>query len=496
MAVIKGLERATVDPVVGDAMLDHLRFRAEVDYIILQITLQRASHVSALRRALGIPYVRPVDPGLGGAAHTFKLTINNPESWARVTALVRRLDGTHGVVVPVRVVKMEISLDAYAAEGHADLLPHMVARFFRFSARHCATDSRTATHKGSGTGAALAVPDSLLRRIREGKTLYIGGKRDDRMQRFYLKTTDRKVTLPQHEHRARMELTLQGGALPVETLQEAESFELQRLRDWFMFRRLRDNHAEQPVVVQVLAERAGVLGTREKRPGRVLYHRLTCADTRLNRRAYDALRGLTTRMGHAEMSELTSAPVPLKSPPSPYNYIQQGRDCPDDAAGRPAEVGTRSTAQVGAVPDAAAVCRHSDQVDVAALGDAEDNRGNSTGVVVGLIANHERDGLLSVDVRQSCRHLDDVASLEAPELHQDACPAGLPELDAVHQGDLGAGREERLSDLEAVELIQQVLDGFRDVDRLDHHGEVPVPSVGVDGAVREVPDEIHFWSRS
>ena len=136
---------------------------------------------------------------------------------------------------------------------------------------------------------------TLVRRLHEGFTLYVGDKDADTSQRFYVKTTDGGRTLPPEECRARMEVTLAGAALPFASLQDAADFRFETLSCWFRFRKLHTDAATWTPVKRAVASRQVVIGTREKR-GRRLYSANTQADTKLNERVRNALRDLTRRM--------------------------------------------------------------------------------------------------------------------------------------------------------------------------------------------------------
>lgn len=151
------------------------------------------------------------------------------------------------------------------------------------------------------TGDTEGLPSQAYarRKIAAGRVIAIGNKTDPTSQRIYFKTTDHngKPIEDTREHRARIEVTLQGEALPMTTLEDWEGYSFKGLAEFFKFRVLKDG---LDPTIKAAAEYPARIGKREKRNrregGTRLYAKQTRADTALNRKAYDALRELTRRM--------------------------------------------------------------------------------------------------------------------------------------------------------------------------------------------------------
>lgn len=148
---------------------------------------------------------------------------------------------------------------------------------------------------------------SLIRHIHEGWQLGIGNRSDDYYQHIYFKTKDKggELALDPKDYRARIEITLQGAALPLQPLDAWEGFRFESLTDWFRFRKMKDDltptekqYADRMVQIgeKAIRNRAGG-GTR-------LHGKMTRADVLLNDRAKGALRRLSDWWEKAPLAEI------------------------------------------------------------------------------------------------------------------------------------------------------------------------------------------------
>jgi hypothetical protein len=149
-------------------------------------------------------------------------------------------------------------------------------------------------------------PEKARRMLAGGREIIIGNKTDELSQRIYFKTTDKGgVPLEDEDmHRARVEITVQGGALPFKSWGEWASFRFERkennLSRFFTFRKDRNLNSLSPLH-RIILERRPQIGERKeqrrsrKGGGQRLYNSETVADIELNKRARGALRNLSGR---------------------------------------------------------------------------------------------------------------------------------------------------------------------------------------------------------
>jgi hypothetical protein len=273
--------------------LSHYRFAAEVDWIKVRFSTRSPTNFQMIRRHLPqASRVDAIEQGPSGAATAFVATIQDPGSWRRVDACMQRLCEVVPLGPLLNVAGIEVSLDAYSkSNSRADII-QMAATFYKGL-----TNPVSDNHRFSGRylGDAEGIPNSrtLQDRLSKGRVICIGNVDDDLMQRIYAKDTDNggKVALPVTDHRARIEIRVQGAALPAHDWVQWGKFEFQSLKAWFKFRRIRDDLSPVEQLVMDHAPQVGVGGHGRRRTSR-----MTEANVSLNRKAYDALRRLTDKM--------------------------------------------------------------------------------------------------------------------------------------------------------------------------------------------------------
>lgn len=273
------------------------RFRSVVDYVVLGVHTLTPSNAWSINRTTGSTFVKPINPGDSGATDRFEIRIDDPASWADVEEQLRAVEARYGLASQPVVLMIEVSLDGCEGSGDLDAMAGLAHHFFRFMISHCSDNARLTRHKGETEGAYVTAPAELLKKVRAGRTIFIGNVGDPITQRIYAKTTDRvDVRLPIGEWRARMEVTLSGSALPFTSLEDARAFRFESLTNrWFRFRRPSEDLDDMPIMVRLARNRMPILGTRTDH-GRLRYGSTTRADRRLNGLAYEALRNLTARM--------------------------------------------------------------------------------------------------------------------------------------------------------------------------------------------------------
>lgn len=276
---------------------DAYKINAVVDWVKLRIELQTPSNFETVRRRLGVPHVKPLDKGSGGAATIFTFKIHDPTSLPSVREQLEKLTHDHPLAKPPEVIGIEVALDAYSKANDMAELQDMAKRFYRHAA--CMVSGvRRAAKDFKGSGKALVNERDVLRALEQDFNIYIGHMTDAEMQHIYVKTTDNGgKPLPVGEYRARMEITLKGDKLPFTSLDGWESFDMKALSKYFKFRRTKEDL--NPFAAAGLKGVAQV-GERKPRahPDRRarLFSSSSVADTALNAKAYDSLRRLTKKL--------------------------------------------------------------------------------------------------------------------------------------------------------------------------------------------------------
>lgn len=302
--------------------MDYSKFRIKacVDWIDLEVQTQRPTNFQAVQRRLKVllglpgdkvPYVEAQDAGDGSAATVFRCRIHDPACWHDLDRMMRDLGEQLPLVGEPRVAAIEIALDAYSKGAGRDELIELTSRYYRFHTHPTSENRRFAGKcKGDtkGKGVDNYSPENARRMLADGRVIIIGNKSDDLSQRIYFKTTD-KGGLPiadESKRRARVEVTVQGDAIPISTWGEWASFRFERkennLSRFFTFRKDRNLNSLSPLH-RIILERRPQIGERKeqrrsrKGGGQRWYNSETVADTELNKRARDALRNLSGRWG-------------------------------------------------------------------------------------------------------------------------------------------------------------------------------------------------------
>jgi hypothetical protein len=292
----------------------HLRFRAVVDWIEIEIETAASTNFQTVQRVLKVvlgmpdgrrPYVTARDEEPGGAARKFIFRLYDPDSWSYVVAKLDELAQRFPFASPSKVIAVEVAFDAYSRAEKADELAEQAARFYKFCTLVVSQNHRA---YWDFKGSAKDVPfrgKSLVRHLSDGWQIGIGNKTDDRYQHIYVKTTDENGTaLPRAEHRARIEITLRGGALPYQHADEwAKADFAKDLRMSAGFRMMRPNLDQ--LQRTMLEESTIQIGERKRRwrvakdrsglSGDRLHRKSTIADSILNGKARDSFRELTRR---------------------------------------------------------------------------------------------------------------------------------------------------------------------------------------------------------
>ena len=270
------------------------RFRAEVDWIELRIDTAAPTNFQTVRRRLDVEYVTPVGESNGGACTAFSVKFQAPRSWSDINQRLKELTVDHPLARPVKVIGIEVALDAYSQAHIRDDLVDMTVRFYRSASKLSSPNRRASKSKGRSHG--LETVSQLRALIADGFNIYIGETDDQERQHIYLKETDSSAALPTALHRARTEFTLRGVKVPVHEFSAWRELNFTAFAPYFKFRCLKDN---LPAVMAMALHSAAQIGERRPRKAAKGYCRKfspnTQADAKLNALAFDALRELTRR---------------------------------------------------------------------------------------------------------------------------------------------------------------------------------------------------------
>ena len=285
------------------------QFEAVVDWIEFEIHPARSTNWQAIKRELfGITgktihvsqidgrhtfnkYAQHPDDEWVKDAPAFRIRIQDVERFADLENMLAGLSSALGCGIPARVTGMEVSFDAYNSS------PEQAARFFKFAA-NLVSDNRRLYRRAEDFPQPLPKRlETLTTRLGDGYMIGVGNKTDDRFQRIYYKRSDcngggNQVPV---EHRARIEITLQGAALPFTSLEELKRFKFESLAGFFAFRELKPNLTPEELRA---ANAVTQIGQRKKRRGENgggvrWFDERTRADDQLNEHARHALQELS-----------------------------------------------------------------------------------------------------------------------------------------------------------------------------------------------------------
>jgi len=280
-----------------------------VDWIKIEVAFDRQTNFQTVQRILHEAlrqqgrniFVEAQDSAAGGSAARYHFVLQAPKSWRVVADALDGLRAWCPFAATPRVVGIEVALDGYCRQpGFRRELVELASHFYTGLVEVASDNRRFSGLKGTVRGV---YDQSQLRRMFDaGRTLNIGNNGEPWTQRIYIKATDEsgRVNLPVNEHRARIENTYQGDALPVSAVDEWRGYKFERFSKHYRFRKLPD--AESPVMAVVMNGLPQIGERRRRRrvvDGKVIGSRVTspntAADTTLNSRAYEALRELSRK---------------------------------------------------------------------------------------------------------------------------------------------------------------------------------------------------------
>lgn len=288
------------------------RFEAVVDWIEFEIQPTRATDFKAVQKALlktlgktlqvtpfrqpssymVNPYAQyPEDEFIETRyAQTFTFRLQDVRRYLDIENTLKGLSLALGCEISTRPTAIEVSFDAYNSNAE------QAARFFKFGTNSISDNQRLYRRGKSAGDITQRVPsrlETLTARLRDGWKIGTGNATDDRYQRIYFKTTDGGEPLPPSDHRARIEITLQGNALPFTTLEELKRFKFGSLAQFFKFKQIKPNLTPPELhTVNIAAQIGGRKARRGKNGGTYLFSGLVQADKELNDMAKHRLEEL------------------------------------------------------------------------------------------------------------------------------------------------------------------------------------------------------------
>ncbi|MDR5741540.1 hypothetical protein QCE73_00055 [Caballeronia sp. LZ029] len=216
-----------------------------VDWLSFRVRLAETTQAAAFKQrfeARGVSWVQAHNAGPGNAATNFSVRVQDLEAFSTVKQLLGEINVWKGVLAPARIDGIEISFDATPCEPDPEALEMMTFRLMRqtlppmiysnarivgadrrerplLSAQRCALSSNTTLYIGDW-GRTNSLPA-------EGLGI-----------RAYKKTTDNNRSLPEAQHRARIEAVISGSDLDHYGLSDLDSlggFRFERLAGLFRF---------------------------------------------------------------------------------------------------------------------------------------------------------------------------------------------------------------------------------------------------------------------
>lgn len=294
--------------------MDYSRFRivAVVDWVELEVRTMKptqAMHLHAAGAGL-LSHAHGINPQTGEkydeqvkntTTTRFAVRIQAPERFATIMAALNAIQERLDPSSAIAVLGIEVALDAYAKDGTVpEEIAEMAARFLKGINRVSPDHPRIYRRKNETR--AIGSHRELIQALVDDFQIGIGNGAGDRFQHGYLKTKDDRQDLPVGQHRARVEIRLQGNACPVRTLEDLAGFDFASLSDYFRFRQFGEPQtdlerlmADHQICLGNVIGDDGTLTTINRKEGGTRQNKRGTKASPLNEIARSRLRKLTER---------------------------------------------------------------------------------------------------------------------------------------------------------------------------------------------------------
>lgn len=225
------------------------RFNAVIDWLEIEINTIKPTNFQTIKRHGGLSYVDAIGAGAGGAATNFIFKFHDPKNWQSVNEMLKYIEKENPLANEPIVKSIEVSFDAYSRTATRDELVDLTGRFYRYLTNTVSQNHRVSGRKGLKFDVEPIDSGANIRRLlTQNRNLCIGNNKDDAsgfnkykadeeyMQIYFKKTDNDGTPIPVSDHRARIEIRLQGSKLPCSTLKEWQAFKFESLSNYFNFR--------------------------------------------------------------------------------------------------------------------------------------------------------------------------------------------------------------------------------------------------------------------
>lgn len=247
----------------------NFRFEAVVDFVEIEIQIERPSNGGAVKRIAKVAYAEALDAGDGGAASIFRIRLYDVKSHAALLGEIERIGNIFPFSIPATITALEVAFDGYSnpkagnpATRH-DLI--VLAARLSFMLANPVSVNRRIYHKFKGSGRAMPKTlDTMIEFIGKGYNVAVGNNgnkiNDPVSQHGYFADHDRGSYIEdKSEHSARSEVRIVGD------IGSLAGFRFENLAK-FLYCRTEPEAPVLPVLRLALAGQGSNLFKRQDRP--------------------------------------------------------------------------------------------------------------------------------------------------------------------------------------------------------------------------------------
>lgn len=277
--------------------MDYSQFRivAVVDWVELEVRTLKPTQPKHLYKAgAGLfSHAHSINPQTGQkydeqlkntTSTRFAIRLQAPERFTVIQSALNSIRERLDPSALVTVLGIEVAMDAYAKAGvGAEELAEMAAHFLK--GINLVSPDHPRIYRLEGETRAIGSHRELIHALMDEFQIGIGHGAGDRFQHGYLKTKDDKQALPIGQHRARVEIRLQGDGCPIRSLEDLASFDFASLSDYFRFRQFGEPQTD---LERLMADRQVCLGNIIRGDGDLTAINRKGGGTRQNKRGTKA----------------------------------------------------------------------------------------------------------------------------------------------------------------------------------------------------------------